>query len=136
MPNMRSKIDRIDTLNDGDLRFRAERPMPLSDDDIPMEYVKSIQVNVPQDEPGTQPYLFTDEQMKRAHEGLKRLAACDNDYATEQNGGGFNGTDTGIGHSLAAQVRLTPKQGALAVKLCLKYKRQLGEDFVSCLKSN
>jgi SNF2 family DNA or RNA helicase len=42
MPNMRSKIDRIDTLNDGDLRFRAERPMPLSDDDIPMEYVKSI----------------------------------------------------------------------------------------------
>jgi hypothetical protein len=48
----------------------------------------------------------------------------DGDFAAEQNGIGFNKIDSGIGHSLAEQSFLTPKQAALGLKLVQKYHKQ------------
>lgn len=68
-----------------------------------------------------------------ALEGVQRLAGvCDG--AARRDMAGFSGVDARIGRSLAQQQsRLSPKQGVLAVKLCRKYKRQLGEEFVARL---
>lgn len=66
----------------------------------------------------------------RAHQGMKLLAGCDADHAMEINGVGFSKFDGQIGHSLAMAASLTPKQGALAVRLCRKYRKQLGEHFL------
>ncbi len=67
-----------------------------------------------------------------ALEGMQRLAGvCDG--AARRDMAGFSGVDARIGHSLAQQARLSPKQGLLAAKLCRKYKRQLGEEFLARL---
>ncbi len=60
--------------------------------------------------------------------GLRMLASDDQDFATEQNGVGFNKIDGGFGHILANKTRLTEKQGEAAKKLMRKYRRQLPED--------
>jgi superfamily II DNA or RNA helicase len=67
-----------------------------------------------------------EEWAKRA---LVLLAANDPDRAKFQNGTGFNATDGGFGHSLAAQVKdkgLTDKQWSMAIVLCSRYQRQVG----------
>jgi len=67
-----------------------------------------------------------EEWAKRA---LLTLAMLDPDRAAELNDMGFNATDGGFGHSLAAQVKdqgLTEKQWSMAVVLCSKYQRQVG----------
>ena len=67
-----------------------------------------------------------------ALDGMRVLArVCDG--AVERDECGFSGVDVRIGHSFAGQARLTPKQGALASRLCRKYKRQLGPDFIARL---
>ena len=62
---------------------------------------------------------------------LVTLARLDPDRAGAKNDVGFNGTDTGFGHSLAEQVKkyggLSDKQYPLAINLCRKYHRQVGE---------
>ena len=64
--------------------------------------------------------------------GMRVLAGvCDG--AVKRDDCGFSGVDVRIGHSFAGQARLTPKQGALASRLCRKYKRQLGPDFIARL---
>lgn len=68
------------------------------------------------------------------HAGLKRLAGCDTDWAAEVNGVGFNKVDGAFGHALAERDRLTDKMVPYAVKLCTKYRRQLGEAFAAQLK--
>lgn len=61
---------------------------------------------------------------------MKRLSAvCDGALTIDASG--FSGTDAVIGHSLARQPRLTPKQAVIAAKLCRKYQRQLGQDFLN-----
>lgn len=63
-----------------------------------------------------------------AAEALMTLAALDPDRAGEENGVGFNGTDTGFGHSLAEQLPrgLSDKQWSIAIEMCRKYHRQVG----------
>jgi SWI/SNF-related matrix-associated actin-dependent regulator 1 of chromatin subfamily A len=62
--------------------------------------------------------------------GLRHLSAfCDGAQAID--GAGFNKMDSHIGKSLAACARLSPKQAALGARLCRKYKRQLGTEFIN-----
>ncbi len=64
-------------------------------------------------------------QILYVHQALKFLAADDGDYAKGVNGIGYNKIDTRIGHALAEQMQLTPKQGVLGMKIVKKYARQL-----------
>lgn len=66
-----------------------------------------------------------------ACQALITLARLDPDKAGAKNDVGFNGTDSGFGHSLAEQVKkhggLSDKQYPLAIQMCRKYWRQVGE---------
>lgn len=79
-------------------------------------------------------FKATDTLREHVHAGLKRLAGCDMDYASVQNGVGFNKFDGEFGHALAERSRLTDKMVAAGIKLCVKYRRQLGESFGETLK--
>lgn len=60
------------------------------------------------------------------HAALRSLATrCDG--AMSIDGQGFSKIDTAIGRSLAASRSLSPKQAALGMRLCRKYRRQLGD---------
>ena len=72
---------------------------------------------------------ITPEQVALAHSAMRQLAGMDQDHAAEQNGIGFSGTDTGFGHKLAEADHLSPKQAAYAVKLAIKYRKQVGDLF-------
>jgi SNF2 family DNA or RNA helicase len=78
---------------------------------------------------------MTDKACALALEGMKRLAACDNDHAAEINDIGFSKLDVAIGHDFAGRFILTRKQGALAARLCNKYRCQLGEQFIERLEA-
>lgn len=62
-------------------------------------------------------------------DALLALHARDQDHASQLNGVGFNGRDTGFGNSLAEQVeagrKLSPKQLVAAHRMLRTYKRQL-----------
>lgn len=62
---------------------------------------------------------------------VRTLSNCDPDHAGAVNGVGWNKIDGGIGHSLSDLLTssggLTDKQWQLAVRLCKKYHRQVGE---------
>lgn len=78
---------------------------------------------------------ITPEIIELAHAGLKRLAGvCDG--AFQLDGMGFNRIDKGIGHDFANRNYLTPKQGVIARKLCIKYGGQLGSAFAEPLKES
>jgi hypothetical protein len=79
---------------------------------------------------GTPP---SEELRKLVHDGLKRLAGMDRDHATERNGMGFNKLDGQFGHALACRARLTDRMVPYAVKLCTKYRGQLGPEFAGRL---
>ncbi len=67
-----------------------------------------------------------------AHQGMRMLAGmCDG--AEKLDGCGFSKIDAHIGHSFAGQSSLSAKQAVIAVKLCRKYVRQLGREFVERL---
>lgn len=69
------------------------------------------------------------EIVRLAHQGMQRLAGvCDGGF--KKDDAGFSGVDARIGHSFANQAYLSQKQAVIAVRLCNKYRRQLGEDFV------
>jgi RNA-binding protein YhbY len=68
-------------------------------------------------------------------EGLQILAGLDGDFARDQNGVGFGRMDVQIGHSLAESGSLSPRQGAIAAKLCNKYRRQLPENIADAAKA-
>lgn len=61
---------------------------------------------------------------------LTTLAGLDPDRAGERNDLGFNGSDTGFGHSLAETLErkggLTDSQYRLAIQMCKKYHAQVG----------
>jgi SWI/SNF-related matrix-associated actin-dependent regulator 1 of chromatin subfamily A len=69
------------------------------------------------------------------HQGLKILSGMDLDHASSINEIGFSKLDVRIGHSLADRFVLTPKQGAIAAKLCNKYRRQLPENIADAAKA-
>lgn len=63
---------------------------------------------------------------------LLALASVDRDYATQDNGVGYNGRDTTFGNSLAGQLeagrRLSPRQRSAAFKMLRTYRVQLLRD--------
>lgn len=77
---------------------------------------------------------LTKEQIKAIHKALKILASLDTDRALEHNMIGFNKFDSRIGHNLAEQNKLTPKQAVLGRKIVLKYHRQLPEELIKIIK--
>lgn len=77
---------------------------------------------------------LTLEQIETIHATLRILASFDGDMANDLNGIGFNKIDTAIGHSLANQATLTPKQAALGYKLTRKYRRQLPDGFLKTIE--
>jgi SNF2 family DNA or RNA helicase len=67
---------------------------------------------------------YTEEQIKEILEKLRFLAGrCD--YATEQDGIGFNGFDAGFGHTMASKETLNNKQAEACERLLKKYHNQL-----------
>jgi hypothetical protein len=46
---------------------------------------------------------------------------------------GFNGADTGFGHSLAEMTSLTPRQASAGKRMIRKYHRQLPDDIIETL---
>jgi hypothetical protein len=63
-------------------------------------------------------------EVLRVHRALRYLAGvCD--FAHAKDGQGFNMIDAKIGHQLAVQETLTPKQTVLGQKIILKYAKQL-----------
>lgn len=68
---------------------------------------------------------LTVEAVELIHQGLKAIAGvCDG--ARRRDEAGFNGVDTRIGKSLAWQDRLSRRQAALGLRLCRKYRGQIG----------
>lgn len=69
---------------------------------------------------------LTSDGTQKVHSALRRLAGmCDG--AMQRDGSGFSRIDAEIGHSLASCPSLSLKQAALGLKICHKYRRQLGE---------
>jgi len=67
---------------------------------------------------------LTSQQIKAIHTALQMLAnVCD--FAMMEDGCGFNKIDAGVGHSLAAQESLTPRQAVLGRSIVMKYHRQI-----------
>ena len=74
---------------------------------------------------------MTTAQVEAVHTALRILAGLDGDFAMEQNGIGYNGIDTAIGHDLANRDSLSFRQAALGRKIIRKYHRQLGADLLA-----
>lgn len=69
---------------------------------------------------------LSDEDKERVHRLLKALAG-DCDGARKEDSVGFNKIDTGLGKSLAEQLKLSRLQTALGYVIIRKYSRQIGE---------
>ena len=78
--------------------------------------------------PETIKEYVSDELAAPVLRSLRTLSQFDKDGARFKNDIGFNGTDSGIGHSLATQDRLTLKQYDLAMTILKKYHRQLNSE--------
>ena len=69
---------------------------------------------------------MTAEQRTTAHSAVQMIAGmCDG--ARDLDDVGFNKIDAFIGHKLAHEVALSPRQAVLAATLARKYRRQLPE---------
>lgn len=78
--------------------------------------------------PATGALAVTEELRAHVHQGLRMLAGvCD--YANQLDGCGFNKLDAAFGHALAERTYLTDKMVPYGVKICIKYRRQLGAGF-------
>jgi SWI/SNF-related matrix-associated actin-dependent regulator 1 of chromatin subfamily A len=78
---------------------------------------------------------LTNDQIAMIHEGLKRLAGVCNG-AVDWDGMGFSKIDTMIGKSLAFSAFLSRKQAALGMRLCIKYRGQLGDGMIARIKGD
>jgi SNF2 family DNA or RNA helicase len=72
-------------------------------------------------------------ETQAVHDAIRILAGMDEDFAQERNGVGFNGVDTGFGHSLAEMAALTPRQASAGKRMIRKYHRQLPDDIIETL---
>jgi SNF2 family DNA or RNA helicase len=63
--------------------------------------------------------------MVTIREALNALLSCDNDFAAEENGVGFNGLDTHFAHNMAAVNYWTDRQQQAVLKMLRKYQGQL-----------
>ena len=105
-------------------------PEPEKEAPTEITTAKIRKVTVTRDEIHKASLKVTPEQSRAALAGMKRVAGlCDGAQALDDMG--FSGCDVRIGHSLAAQDSLSPRQAVLAIKLCRKYRRQIGDDLVA-----
>ena len=72
---------------------------------------------------------LTPAQCRLAHQAMQRLDASNADGARDINGVGFSKTDTEFGRKLAQAASLSLRQSAYAVRLAVKYRKQLGDLF-------
>ncbi len=70
----------------------------------------------------------TAERAELVLHGLRLLASMDTDHARFQNGAGFNGLDTYLGHELARRSSLSTRQAALGASMLRKYHGQLDDE--------
>ena len=95
------------------------------------EEPKSAQAAVGKDD--EQKVTVSDSLRALVHSGLQRLAGvCD--MAQQLDGAGFNKFDAAFGHALAEAARLSDRQVLAGIRLCIKYGKQLGADFVKQVK--
>ena len=79
--------------------------------------------------------IITPEQIAMAHSLVREIAIADPDRARQINGIGFSKIDNIIGHELAEKPNLSSKQGALAVLISWKYRRQVSaQEFETLIK--
>lgn len=111
--------------------FDIDSLLPSANDAVSNEEGSPIQApKAPPPSSGKMRTAATTEQEQWAYRALMTLSALDPDGAQELNNVGFNKLDGSFGHSLASQAQskgLTAKQWAVAIKLCRKYHRQVGE---------
>jgi hypothetical protein len=115
-----------------DQKFGAVKPITLTEAQRPMLPApkKGVSTCATADmsfeEVGEAATRITAEEIEAVHVGLRCLSSvCDG--AHDEDGVGYNGTDTRIGKALAAEAKLTPRQAALGKRLLRKYaNRQLG----------
>lgn len=90
----------------------------------------AVEVIVPEEADGP-----AEKQIEAAREGLRKLdGVCDGAQALD--GQGFNKWDSRFGKELAFNSEWTPKQAEFAIKLCVKYQRQLGPELVAQAKGD
>lgn len=75
-----------------------------------------------------------DDLRTMIHQCLKMLAGTDGDFARIRNDVGFSKFDVHIGHSLAGQATLSPRQASVGLQLVIKYGRQLPKEIVDRCK--
>ena len=69
---------------------------------------------------------YSADEIRRLLAGLQTLAAmCDGAHSVD--GSGFNKCDSQFGKGLSRQATLSPRQAAVAERLCRKYRRQIGD---------
>lgn len=110
----------LDAVPDNGICLDTLSPVSASDyatETVTRDYVKRVSKTIPA------------QVIPLAHLGVQMVAAFCN-HASTFDGVGFSKVDAEIGHSLASQGSLSPKQAVIALRLCKKYKRQLGEDMV------
>lgn len=99
---------------------------PVQEPLLPMGEAAGVSENSRREHLAREAEQLTTQELELVHLGLRMLAGmCDG--AVVLDGRGFNRLDTMVGHSLARQERLTPRQAALGRRLVLKYHRQLPE---------
>ena len=146
-----AKISRIDILNDGipddDLAIGAERNFKLEAEE--RLALRSLETPEPSGSTATTVTVsqasakvvakraeidalaakLTPAQCRLAHQAMQRLDACNADGAREVNGVGFSKSDSEFGRKLAQAASLSNRQAAYAVRLAVKYRKQLGDLF-------
>lgn len=92
----------------------------------PVTFVqRDAAVHVTRSQNDIQAERLTDADVELAHQSIRCIAGmCDGAQALD--GHGFNKLDTAIGKRLAGLPSLSRRQGALALRLANKYRRQLG----------
>lgn len=114
----------IDAALDDNVEVEPVVPVP--------EKEQPATTNVRRDQIEKQAESITIEQCEEILTGLKMLAGmCDG--ARRRDGSGFSMVDAKIGHSLAQQYCLSPKQAVLGRRLLKKYKRQLPEELLEAV---
>jgi len=104
------------------------------DNDIDPESLKTTlmpvtenYVETPKKDIEEQSITISDADADKALTGIKMIAAlCDG--ASAVDGMGFSKIDVKIGMSLASFSQLSKKQAVIAIKLCKKYRRQIGHE--------
>jgi len=104
------------------------------DDDIPDATPLQVEATPPPVTTERKPLPTLDASETQAvHDAIRILAGLDEDFARDRNGVGFNGVDTGFGHSLAEMTSLTPRQASAGKRMIRKYHRQLPDDIIETL---